>query len=80
MSISVPDDIATEAKDAGLNISAVATEALRDELDRQSRISELDAYLEALEAKHGSVSDEDAAAAEQWVDDLVGDHRTRPDE
>lgn len=79
VSISVPDDVVAAAKDAGVNISALATEALRDELDRRAKIAELDAYLDALEAEHGPISGEDAAKARQWVDDLVGHERAAQD-
>ncbi len=78
MSISVPDEIATAAKDAGVNISALATEALRDELDRLAKIAELDAYLDSAETDQGPIDDEDVAEAGRWVEELVSEHR--PDE
>lgn len=35
VNIYLPDDLATQAKEAGLNVSQVAQEALRDELGRR---------------------------------------------
>lgn len=77
VSISIPGDIATAAKDAGLNISSLATVALRAELDRRAKIAELGACLDGLEAEHGAISEEDAAEASRWADSLIGHHRLR---
>ena len=44
----VPDDVAAEARAAGLNVSRVATAALVEELDRRAKTKALDAYLAQL--------------------------------
>lgn len=70
VSVSIPDEVVAAAKDAGLNISRLATGALRSELDRRAKIEALDRYLEALEAEHGPITDAEAAAASAWVDQI----------
>jgi post-segregation antitoxin (ccd killing protein) len=68
VNISVPDDIITQARAAGLNVSRLATAALIEELDRRSKIEALDAYLAELERDLGSISADEQAAAAIWVD------------
>lgn len=71
VNISVPDDVIERARDAGLNVSRLATAALVDELDRRTKVAALDAYLAELEAELGPVGDDDRAAAVAWVDEVV---------
>lgn len=59
------------ARSGGLNVSRLAAGALAEELDRQAKIAELDAYLRELEAEHGKTSERDRAAARQWADEVV---------
>lgn len=70
VNITVPDEVALEAKAAGLNVSGVATAALVAELDRLSKIAALDEYLAALEVSLGPISVAEAAEAEAWADRL----------
>ena len=55
VNITVPDDVAAQARAAGLNVSRVATAALVEELDRRAKTKALDAYLLQLENKLGSL-------------------------
>ena len=68
VSITVPDDVAAQAREAGLDVSRITTTALLEELDRRAKVDALDTYLATLETELGPVSDEEAAAATQWVD------------
>ena len=70
VSVSIPDEVVAAAKAAGLNISRLATRALADELDRQAKVAELDAYLARLESELGPISATDAAAAADWAERL----------
>jgi hypothetical protein len=51
VNITVPDDVMTQARAAGLNVSRIATAALLEELDRRSKLHALDDYLARLEAR-----------------------------
>lgn len=71
VNITVPDDVAAQAKGAGLNVSRLATAALVEELDRRGKIAALDAYLSELEGDFGPIPAEDDAAAARWADQLL---------
>jgi post-segregation antitoxin (ccd killing protein) len=68
VNITVPDDVAAQAREAGLNVSRVATTALVEELDRRAKTDALDTYLAKLEAELGPIGPEEAAAATTWAD------------
>ncbi len=70
MNITVPDEVAVQAREAGLNVSRVATAALVEELDRLAKIDALDDYLSKLEAELGPIGPEEAAAATTWADHI----------
>lgn len=74
LNITVPDDIATDARRVGLNVSRVATAALREELDRRAKGDALDAYLVELERELGPISPNEAAAAAAWADRVLSDN------
>jgi post-segregation antitoxin (ccd killing protein) len=71
VNITVPDDVAARAREAGLNVSRVATKALLDELDRGAKTEALDAYLEQLEAELGPIGPEEALAATTRADSIL---------
>ena len=71
VNITVPDDVVAQAREAGLNVSRVATTALIEELDRRSKIDALDTYLAKLEAELGPVGPEEATAATAWADRVL---------
>jgi hypothetical protein len=71
VNITVPDQVAARAREAGLNVSRVATTALLDELDRRAKAEALDAYLEKLEAELGPIGPEEALAATTWADSIL---------
>jgi hypothetical protein len=77
VNITMPDDVVAEAKAAGLNLSQVATAAIADALDRQSKIDLLDEYLAELEAEFGPPSEEEVAEAEAWAAKVFGDKPTQ---
>lgn len=64
--ISLPDDLDERARRARLNVSALAQRAVALELDRQERMSQLDAWLDELDASHGAPSAKAMAAAREW--------------
>jgi len=57
VNVYVPDDLAEEARAAGLNVSAVVQEALRDRLRARSSDAWLDSLssLPAIAASHDDV-------------------------
>lgn len=69
--ISLPDDLDSHARRAGLNVSALAQTAIVAELDRQRRMASFDAWLEDLDAEYGEPSDEAMKAARAWVASAV---------
>lgn len=71
VNITVPDEIAAQARAAGLNVSGVATAALVEELDRRHKIEALDAYLAQLERELGPISSDEQASAAAWADQVV---------
>jgi Post-segregation antitoxin CcdA len=75
VNITVPDDIASQAREAGLNVSRVATTALIEELDRRAKVDALDTYLARLDAELGPIGPDEAAAATSWADRIF---TTRP--
>jgi Arc/MetJ family transcription regulator len=70
VNITVPDELLQRARAAGLNVSRLATAALLDELDRRSKITELESYLRQLDAELGPVGDDERRAAREWADGL----------
>lgn len=64
--ISLPDDLDDRARRARLNVSALAQRAVALELDRQSRMAQLDAWLDELDSAHGAPSASTMAAARDW--------------
>jgi post-segregation antitoxin (ccd killing protein) len=64
--ISLPDDLDERARRARLNVSALAQRAVARELDRQSRMAQLDAWLDELDATHGAPSAKAMAEATEW--------------
>lgn len=72
VNITVPDDVLGRARAAGLNVSQLAAAALAEELERRTKIAELDRYLRELDAEQGPISAEDEAAARQWADAALG--------
>lgn len=77
--ISLPDELDERARSARLNVSAVARQAVAEELDRRSRMEGLDTWLDELDAEHGLPSPEAMAEAEAWVASgrAVGSRRSR---
>jgi Arc/MetJ family transcription regulator len=75
VNITVPDEVAAQARQAGLNVSRVATAALVEELDRRAKIEALDTYLAQLDAELGPVGPEEAAAASDWADRILATRR-----
>jgi hypothetical protein len=71
VNITIPDELLSEARAAGLNVSRVAALALADEIDRRSKIRELDAYLADLDAELGPVPQHEIRAAREWADSVL---------
>jgi predicted transcriptional regulator len=71
VNITVPDDLLKRARVAGLNVSRLAAAALADELDRQAKCRELDAYLADLDAELGPVPQHELRTAREWADAVL---------
>lgn len=71
VNITVPDELLSRARTAGLNVSRLAASAVAEELDRLAKIAELDAYLSELDAELGPLGDREVAAAKEWADQLT---------
>ena len=71
VNITVPDELLRQARAVGLNVSRLAAAALAEEIDRQAKITELDAYLAALDAELGPVSQRELQAAREWADAVL---------
>jgi hypothetical protein len=71
VNITVPDDIAAQARAPGLNVSRVATAAFVKELDRRAKIGALIAYLAKLDAQLGPIGPDEAAAASRWAERVL---------
>ena len=67
VNITVPDEVAAEARLLGLNVSRLATGALVEEIDRRRKIAALDAYLEELDLQFGLIPADERAAASAWA-------------
>lgn len=65
--ISLPDDLDGRAREAALNVSALAQRAVAHELDRRRRMAALGAWLDELDATHGAPSEEAMAEARAWL-------------
>jgi post-segregation antitoxin (ccd killing protein) len=72
VNITVPDDLVAEAKARGWNISRMTMQALRDELERQHKIEELDRYLAQLDDELGPIPQDELDEAEAWADRILG--------
>src|SRR5688572_21099052 len=77
VNITMPDELQRKAREAGLNVSQLAQQAVAAELTRLAKIKDLDAYLAELEAELGPTSAADRAEAEAWADRALG-RSTRP--
>jgi hypothetical protein len=78
VNITVPDELLDRARAAGLNVSRLAAAALAEEIDRRTKIAELDAYLAALDAELGPVPKQELDAARQWADAVLPADRPAP--
>ena len=78
VNITVPDDVAAEARAAGLNVSRVATAALVEELDRRARTKALDAYLAQLDDELGPIPVDEQTAAVAWADRVLAPTSRQP--
>lgn len=65
--ISLPEDLDEAARAEGLNVSALAQQAIVGALEQKVRMARLTAWLDDLDAEHGPPSEEAVAEAEAWV-------------
>jgi post-segregation antitoxin (ccd killing protein) len=72
VNITVPDAVLVRAREAGMNVSRLATAALEDELLKLDKVAELDKYLAELEEEQGPIPEADLIAAEKWGDAIFG--------
>ena len=78
VNITVPDEVAAEARAAGLNVSRVATSALVEELDRRAKAKALDAYLAQLDYELGPIPVDEQTAAVAWADRVLAPASRQP--
>lgn len=71
VNITLPDDLLSQARAAGLNVSRLAAAALAEELDRRAKLHELDAYLADLDSELGPVPQHELRAAREWADAVL---------
>ena len=71
VNITVPDELLSQARAAGRNVSRLAAAAVAEELDRLARIAELDAYLAELDAELGPPSEQEATDARDWAERIT---------
>ena len=71
VNITIPDDLLSQARAAGLNVSRLAAAALAEELDRRAKVHELDAYLAELDNELGPVPQHELRAAQEWADAVL---------
>ena len=69
--ISLPDELDARVRSEGLNVSALAQQALVAELERRRRMALLDAWLDEMDATSGRPSKGAIAEAETWVSSAV---------
>jgi hypothetical protein len=67
----MPDDLHSQARQAGLNVSHLAQQAVASELDRLAKVAALDAYLAELEAERGPTSESERADARAWAEQVL---------
>jgi ribosome assembly protein YihI (activator of Der GTPase) len=72
VNITIPDEMHRRAKEAGLNVSQLAQQAVAQELANLDKIAGIDQYLAELEAQYGPISEEEQARAAAWADRIYG--------
>ena len=68
VNVSIPDDVIERAREAGLNVSRLATSALEEALEKQVKVELAKQYLAELEAELGPIPQEDLDRAAAWLD------------
>ena len=68
VNVSIPDDVIERAREAGLNVSRLATSALEEALERQIKVAMVDHYLAARENELGPIPADELEAAKAWLD------------
>lgn len=68
VNVSIPDDVIARARAVGLNVSAVATSALEEALERRLKIAMVDQYLAGIAAATGSMTEAERRDADAWLD------------
>jgi hypothetical protein len=68
VNITIPEELLDQARAAGVNVSRLAAAALAEELDRRTKLAELDAYLAELDGELGPVPQHELRAAREWAD------------
>jgi len=77
VNITMPDDLYNQARQASLNVSQLAQQAVAAELSRLAKIAALDRYLAELETEHGATTDSERADAKAWADQILGPSNTQ---
>lgn len=73
VNVTIPDDTIEAARALGLNVSAIAADALARELRRHEKVARQRAELDALDDEMGPVDPGVAAEEADWVAGLAVD-------
>lgn len=72
VNITVPDDVLTRARDHGLNVSGLATAALRNELERLDKVAGFERMMAEIDAEMGPRDPQEIEDARRWAEDVYG--------
>lgn len=72
VNITIPDELVARAKEAELNISKLARDAIVEALDRLYKTAAVDRYLAELEAELGPISPAERARVDAIMDQAYG--------
>ncbi len=73
VNITVPDAVLARAREAGLNVSRLATATLEDELLKRDKIVAFDEYMAEIHAAQGPIPQAELIEAQRWVDAILAE-------
>jgi hypothetical protein len=73
VNVYLPEELAAEAKAAGLQVSELTQAAIRAELDRRGRAAALEEFLVELDGRHGPATPDEMAEADRWAESVVAE-------
>lgn len=73
VNVYLPEELAVEAKAAGLQVSELTQAAIRAELDRRNRAAALQEFLVELDGRQGPATADEMAQADRWAEAVVSE-------